>query len=81
MSWNSAAPGRLQADCLAGAALRGATQDRLIVLEPGDREELAKTLVAVADDFPWTKQSDHGDAQQRISAFDAGARDGALACT
>ena len=70
----------LQADCLAGATLQGAVEDRSIKLEPGDSEELAQTLVKVADDFPWTKESDHGDAQQRIGAFNKGAQGGVNAC-
>ena len=71
----------LQADCLAGAALQGAAQEGLVQIEPGDDEEIAKTLEAVADDYPWTDQSSHGDAQQRIGAFRTGTRgvDGCLA--
>lgn len=71
----------LQADCLAGATLQGAAQDKLVQIEPGDDEELAKTLAAVADDYPWTKQSDHGNAEQRIGAFNEGASGGVPACT
>jgi len=70
----------LQADCLAGAALQGAVDDGKIKLEPGDSEEMARTLTTVADDFPWTKESDHGDAQQRIANFNQGAEQGAKAC-
>jgi hypothetical protein len=71
----------LQADCLAGATLQGAAQDGLVQIEPGDSEEIGQTLVAVADDFPWTRQSDHGDAEQRVNAFNTGARGGVAACT
>jgi predicted metalloprotease len=67
----------LQADCLAGASLQGAARDGLIQIEPGDNEEIGQTLVAVADDFPWTSERDHGNAQQRISAFNQGAGGGA----
>ncbi|TCO33411.1 hypothetical protein EV652_103412 [Kribbella steppae] len=70
----------LQADCLAGAALQGAADDGLIAVEPGDSEEIAKTLAAVADDYPWTNESDHGNAEQRISAFDTGVAGGVEAC-
>ena len=70
----------LQADCLAGATLQGAADDGIIKIEPGDTQELAQTLSAVADDFPWTKESDHGNAEQRISAFNSGARGGVPAC-
>jgi uncharacterized protein len=70
----------LQADCLAGAALQGAVEEGLIALERGDSEELAKTLSAVADDFPWTNEADHGNAQQRIGAFNKGTEGGVKAC-
>jgi len=71
----------LQADCLAGAALFGAARLGLVTLERGDTEELAQTLAAVADDYPWTNQRDHGNAQQRIGAFNTGADGGVSACT
>jgi predicted metalloprotease len=70
----------LQADCLAGATLQGAADDGLITIEPGDSEEIAKTLAAVADDYPWTKESDHGNAEQRTSAFNTGVEGGVGAC-
>ena len=70
----------LQADCLAGAALQGAADDGLIVFEPGDSEEIAKTLAAVADDYPWTDQGDHGNAEERTAAFNAGTSGGVQAC-
>jgi predicted metalloprotease len=70
----------LQADCLAGATLQGASRDGTVRFEPGDREELSRTLSAVADNFAWTKESDHGNARQRIQAFNAGARTGVQAC-
>jgi uncharacterized protein len=70
----------LQADCLAGATLQGAARDGLVRIEDGDDEELAKTLAAAADDFPWTDEGDHGDAQQRIGAFNTGAQKGVKAC-
>jgi hypothetical protein len=70
----------LQADCFAGATLFGAADRGLLQFERGDIEELRQTLVAVSDDFPWTRESDHGDAQQRIDAFDTGAQGGPAAC-
>jgi predicted metalloprotease len=70
----------LQADCLAGAALQGAAQEGLVRIEPGDDEEIQRTLEAVADDYPWTDQSSHGDAQQRISAFRTGVTGGVDGC-
>ena len=71
----------LQADCLAGAALQGAADDGLITIEPGDDEEIARTLAAVADDYPWTEVSDHGNAEERTSAFNTGVTGGVAACT
>jgi uncharacterized protein len=71
----------LQADCLAGAALQGAADEGLITIEPGDSEEIARTLAAVADDYPWTDVSDHGNAEQRTSAFSTGVEGGVTACT
>jgi uncharacterized protein len=70
----------LQADCLAGAALLGAVNDGELRLEPGDEEEITQTLAAVADDFPWTDESSHGNAQQRTEAFLTGANNGLRAC-
>ncbi|WP_433158712.1 neutral zinc metallopeptidase [Kribbella sp. CA-247076] len=70
----------LQADCLAGAALQGAAQDGVIAIEPGDAQELAQTLAAVADDYPWTDVSDHGNAEQRTASFNTGVRGGIPAC-
>jgi uncharacterized protein len=70
----------LQADCLAGAALIGAARADLIVFEPGDEDELARTLAAVADDFPWTNERDHGNARERIGAFQTGLQGGVPAC-
>jgi uncharacterized protein len=71
----------LQADCFAGATLFGAADRGLLTFERGDIQELRQTLVAVADDFPWTKESDHGDARQRIDAFNQGAQGDPTSCT
>ncbi|MGW1347534.1 neutral zinc metallopeptidase [Kribbella sp. NPDC002412] len=70
----------LQADCLAGASLQGAASTGAIAIEPGDAQELAQTLAAVADDYPWTKVSDHGNIQERTSAFSVGVNRGIEAC-
>jgi hypothetical protein len=70
----------LQADCLAGAELAGAQRDRTLVGDPGDAEQIARTLAAVSDDFPWTKQTDHGDVTQRISAYRRGFLGGVPTC-
>jgi predicted metalloprotease len=71
----------LQADCLAGASLFGAAERGWVDLERGDTQELSQTLAAVADDYPWTDESDHGNAQQRTAAFSDGAENGVGACT
>jgi predicted metalloprotease len=70
----------LQADCLAGATLQGAAQDGILRIEPGDAEEIQQTLSAVADDYPWTDETDHGNAQQRITFFNKGVSGGVPAC-
>ena len=70
----------LQADCLAGAALEGAAREGLVQIEPGDEEEIAQTLQAVADDYPWTDESSHGNARQRTAAFEAGVDNGVEGC-
>lgn len=70
----------LQADCLAGASLQGAAREGLVQIEPGDAEEIAQTLRAVADDYPWTDESSHGNARQRTAAFQAGVDDGVQGC-
>jgi predicted metalloprotease len=70
----------LQADCLAGAALQGAADQGLVRIEPGDDEEIAQTLEAVADDYRWTDESSHGNARQRTAAFQGGVRDGVEGC-
>ncbi|MFC0844877.1 neutral zinc metallopeptidase [Streptomyces noboritoensis] len=67
----------LQADCLAGATLFGSEELRF---EPGDTDELAQALTALADESPWTNSQDHGNADQRLSAFSTGGRGGVNAC-
>ena len=63
-----------------GAALQGAADQGLVRIEPGDDEEIAQTLEAVADDYPWTDQCSHGNARQRIAAFRAGVTGGVDGC-
>lgn len=70
----------LQADCLAGATLQGAANEGLLTVERGDSREITRGLVAVADDFPWTDEASHGDAQERTGAFNRGAGGGVAAC-
>ncbi|MFE1802248.1 hypothetical protein ACFW9L_39615 [Streptomyces sp. NPDC059517] len=67
----------LQADCLAGAVLFGSED---LEFEPGDTDELATALAELADETPWTSAEDHGDAEQRIAAFNEGGSDGVTAC-
>ncbi|UNO38674.1 hypothetical protein [Streptomyces sp. MST-110588] len=67
----------LQADCLAGATLFGSDK---LQFEPGDTDELAGALTALADDTPWTNSQDHGNAEQRVTAFSNGGRAGVRAC-
>jgi predicted metalloprotease len=70
----------LQADCLAGAALQGAVNEGLITVDPGDPEEVSRALAVLADDYPWTDVTSHGDAAQRSSAFSSGVSGGVDAC-
>ncbi|MFG2196949.1 neutral zinc metallopeptidase [Streptomyces sp. NPDC048639] len=70
----------LQADCLAGAVLFGAAEDGGLRFESGDTEELTQALSALADDTPWTKATDHGNATERIGAFERGAEGGVQGC-
>ena len=70
----------LQADCLAGAELAGAQRDGTLAGEPGDAEQIARTLTALSDAYPWTKQTDHGNSEQRITAYRRGFQSGVPAC-
>jgi uncharacterized protein len=70
----------LQADCLAGAAITGAADEGLVQIEEGDEAEIARALAAVADDFPWTDTSSHGNAAERTANFNRGSRGGVEAC-
>ena len=70
----------LQADCLAGATLAGAQRDGTLKKDAGDDKEIADTLTAVADKTPWTNSSSHGNAQQRIAAYNKGTQGGVKAC-
>ncbi|MFE6841780.1 neutral zinc metallopeptidase [Streptomyces sp. NPDC057686] len=70
----------LQADCLAGATLQGATDDGTLVWEQGDTEEIVSALQKFGDTTPWSNPADHGDASQRMGFFTQGLRDGVNAC-
>ena len=70
----------LQADCLAGAAIYGAAADGSLQFEPEDQQELANSLAAIADETPWTDTSDHGNAAERVAAFNLGRDQGAPGC-
>ncbi|MEV3968552.1 hypothetical protein AB0K68_10495 [Streptomyces sp. NPDC050698] len=72
--------GELQADCLAGAELEGATRDGTVVFESGDAEEVETALVRDADKTPWTKVGDHGSASERVDAFALGQQQGVEGC-
>ena len=72
--------GELQADCLAGAALYGAAADGTLNFEAGDSNEIAMSLSALGDSSPWTDSTTHGDAFERVGAFDLGRTGGVAAC-
>ena len=64
--------GELQADCLAAATLHGADQETKFQFQTGDAREVARSLVDLADETAWTEYDDHGDAVQRLGAYEAG---------
>ncbi len=70
----------LQADCLAGAILYGSAKDKTLIFEAGDEKELVRGLSEVADETPWTRERDHGDAFERVDAFREGRDGGVPAC-
>jgi predicted metalloprotease len=70
----------LQADCLAGAVLYGSAKDGTLTFESGDEKELVRGLSEIADETPWTKERDHGDAFERVGAFREGRDGGVSAC-
>lgn len=71
----------LQADCLAGAVLWGASQvDRTLKWEDGDTTEISTALSSFGDDLPWTDPSAHGDAVERVTAFGQGRTKGVRGC-
>ena len=70
----------LQADCLAAAALVGAAQDGMLRIEPGDRGEIFKSLVSVADKYEWGDPRAHESADQQIEAYQYGEVGGVPAC-
>ncbi|MEV4256837.1 hypothetical protein AB0J52_27055, partial [Spirillospora sp. NPDC049652] len=62
----------LQADCLAGAALRGAARDGALLVDPDDQTEIDAAFRQIGDGTPWTRPGDHGTAAQRIAEFTRG---------
>ncbi|MFD8228002.1 hypothetical protein ACFV16_28045 [Streptomyces massasporeus] len=70
----------LQADCLAGAELDGASRDGTVVFEDGDVDEIRTALVRDADTTPWTQEGDHGSADERVDAFALGQEQGVEGC-
>ncbi|KAA1417784.1 hypothetical protein F0U44_15975 [Nocardioides humilatus] len=70
----------LQADCLAAAALYGASADKILKFEPGDEKEIVDGLNYIADEVPWGMTGDHGDSFQRIESFGTGRTGGVPAC-
>ncbi|RFU37611.1 hypothetical protein DZF91_31990 [Actinomadura logoneensis] len=70
----------LQADCLAGAALRGAARDGALRADPGDQAEIDAAFHRIGDGTPWTRPGDHGTAAERIAEFTRGGTGGVPAC-
>jgi uncharacterized protein len=70
----------LQADCLAGAALTGATADELMRWDNGDEQELFNALDTLADKTPWTNPDSHGDTSERVYWYNHGVVNGPNGC-
>jgi predicted metalloprotease len=70
----------LQADCLAGAALYGSSDDGTLRFEDGDEQELVDAFKVIGDRAPWTRPGDHGSAVQRLRSFSRGGENGVRAC-
>jgi predicted metalloprotease len=72
----------LQADCMAGAYIGDEARQKVLRMQPGDTEELARGLQAVGDQpgQPWFAEGAHGTAEQRTDAFTAGYRKSLDAC-
>ena len=68
----------LQADCLAGAMLYGAKRDG--TLEFDEYDENAVAMAVAQTGTPWTDRDTHGDAFQRVEAFNDGRNAGINAC-
>ncbi|MFD9358000.1 neutral zinc metallopeptidase [Streptomyces sp. NPDC060031] len=70
----------LQADCLAGATLQGATRDGTLRWEKGDTDEIINGLQKLGDTTAWANPKDHGDISQRTKYFTHGVSGGVNAC-
>jgi len=70
----------LQADCFAGAALYGASDDGIFQWEDGDTAEITNALTFLADQTEWTDIDSHGDPLDRIDAFNDGRVGGVAGC-
>ena len=70
----------LQADCLAGAALQGATNDGIVQWGASDSQELYNALDILSDQLPWTDPESHGSRDQRVGSYNLGVDNGPLGC-
>jgi predicted metalloprotease len=70
----------LQADCFAGAALRGAGDGGGLEWSTADEDLATDTLASFADDTAWAGPGDHGDATERVAAFLGGHANGVAGC-
>lgn len=73
----------LQADCFAGAYLRGSVDAGRLALQDGDVDELFEGVAAVGDrdGVGWFDAGAHGSANQRRAAFFTGYLTSVKACT
>ncbi|MGR6923961.1 neutral zinc metallopeptidase [[Actinomadura] parvosata] len=71
----------LQADCYAGGTLSALVASGALTTEPGDENELIRSLAAAGDPTDdWLNPAAHGTAEQRQASFARGYRDGVGAC-
>ncbi|AQZ66795.1 YpfJ protein, zinc metalloprotease superfamily [[Actinomadura] parvosata subsp. kistnae] len=71
----------LQADCYAGGTLSALVDSGALTTEPGDENELIRSLAAAGDPTDdWLNPAAHGTAEQRQASFARGYQDGVGAC-
>ncbi|MBX6384979.1 MAG: neutral zinc metallopeptidase [Microbispora sp.] len=71
----------LQADCMAGATLRGLVDAGQLWWEPGDQEAILNLFMEIGDkNIPWTDKRAHGSYKLRSRYYWTGYQRGVFAC-